>query len=80
MKTPPRIRTERQESSAAREVTARVSRTMSIFRTVTRALAPLAMRSATRPMAVIPELIHEKEKREAARVDFFGQEQDIDSR
>jgi hypothetical protein len=54
--------------------------TMSLVPETRRHLLRWATRAATRPMAIIPESHQVKEKKDAQRVDFFGDQQDIDSR
>ena len=52
---------------------------ISVARTASR-VACWATRAAVRPMAIIPESHQVAEKKAAARVDFWGEPQDIDSR
>jgi hypothetical protein len=54
--------------------------TMSLVAQSRRHLARWATRAAVRPMAIIPESHQVKEKKDAQRVDFFGDQQAIDSR
>ena len=54
--------------------------TMSIVTESRRHLARWATRAAVRPMAIIPDSHQVKEKKDAERVDFFGDQQAIDSR
>jgi hypothetical protein len=53
---------------------------MSLVAQSRRHLARWATRAAVRPMAIIPESHQVKEKKDAQRVDFFGDQQAIDSR
>jgi hypothetical protein len=53
---------------------------MSLVAESRRHLARWATRAAVRPMAIIPESHQVKEKKDAQRVDFFGDQQAIDSR
>jgi len=53
---------------------------MSIVTESRRHLARWATRAAVRPMAIIPDSHQVKEKKDAERVDFFGDQQAIDSR
>ena len=53
---------------------------MSLVAESRRHLARWATRAAVRPMAIIPESHQVKEKKDAPRVDFFGDQQAIDSR
>ena len=54
--------------------------TMSLVAQSRRHLARWATRAAVRPMAIIPDSHQVKEKKDAERVDFFGDQQAIDSR
>jgi len=54
--------------------------TMSLVAQSRRHLVRWATRAAVRPMAIIPESHQVKEKKDAQRVDFFGDQQAIDSR
>lgn len=53
---------------------------MSLVAHTRRHLARWATRAAARPMAIIPESHQVKERKDADRVDFWGESQDIDSR
>ena len=53
---------------------------MSLVTESRRQLARWATRAAVRPMAIIPDSHQVKEKKDAERVDFFGDQQAIDSR
>lgn len=53
---------------------------MSLVAESRRHLVRWATRAAVRPMAIIPESHQVKEKKDAQRVDFFGDQQAIDSR
>jgi len=58
----------------------RLNTKMSLVSASRRHLAQWATRASVRPMAIIPEFPQVKEIRDAQRVDFFGDQQDIDSR